>query len=79
MVFLKLYSGSLGFHSRCEEDFSETLMLPQRNQASFQLVMGTSGFLLSYCMGRSPHLEFRWKLRVRVLSLVEGEIGVIST
>ena len=62
MFFLSC-SGKIWFHSSCEGDIKEPLMLPQGSQASFQVALGGSGFLSSCCRGIGPHLELRRELQ----------------
>ena len=53
-------------------------MLPQGTHASFQVLMGASGFLLSHSRGIGPHLEFRQETQGSS-PVVTGISGFISS
>ena len=58
-------------------DVKEPLMLPQEIQATFQVLRGTSGFLLSRCRRIEPHLELRQEIQGSSL-VVTGISGFLS-
>ena len=49
----------MGFLLSCDGDLREPLVVPQGSQASFPVVMGTSGLLSRCCRGIGPHVELR--------------------
>ena len=57
-VFLELWP-EVWVPSSFHWDLNEPLMLSLGSQESIRVVRGLSGFLLSWCRGLGPHLEFR--------------------
>ena len=53
--FSQVSTGILGFLLSCNGDLSELLYLPQRSQATFCVVCGNLGFLLSQSRGFRHH------------------------
>ena len=50
---------AVGLLSSCHGDLRDRLLLPQRNQVSFRVARGLSGFLSRRSRGINPHLELR--------------------
>ena len=62
--FSQVAAGSFGFHSSCNGDLREPLLLPQGRQVSFQVVRGSAGLHLSHCRVFKIYLALRGKLVV---------------
>ena len=69
--------GNIGVHPELQLALREPFMVPQESQASFPVVMGTSGFLSRCCREIWPHVELTRETQGSS-PVVTGIVGFLS-